>query len=194
MRIVIAGLLGGIVMFFWGFVAHMFLPLGEIGMKTLPIAKQDVVLAAARDALGEPGIYMVPSFENMDDYGDEAKGTELSARIAANPYAFIVYQPQGVDMVNGMGPFLAREFVTNVLSAILAAFVVSFAAVAFGLRAALVGAMGLFAWLAVHVPYWNWYRFPLDFTLAGLAMQVIGWLLAGLAIAWWLARGERRTL
>jgi hypothetical protein len=190
MRIVIAGLLGGIVMFFWGFVAHTMLPLGEIGMKTLPIAKQDAVLAATRDALGEPGVYIVPGFEDMDDYGDDEKGKAFGERALANPYAFIVYQPQGSDMVNAMGPYLGKEFATNVLSALLAAFVVSFAAVGFGLRAVLVGVMGVFAWMTTHVPYWNWYRFPLDFTLASLAMEAIGWLLAGFAIAWWLGRGR----
>jgi hypothetical protein len=41
------------------------------------------------------------------------------------------------------------------------------------------------------LPYWNWYRFPLDFTLAALAEQLIGWLLAGAAMAWWLGRDER---
>ncbi len=188
MRIVIAGLLGGIVMFVWGFVAHMLLPLGEIGMRTLPIAQQDAVIAAAKEGLGQEGVYMLPSFENMDDYNDEAKHKAFGERATANPYAFVVYQPTGVDVANNMGPNLGKEAATNVLSAIVAAFVVSFAVVGFGLRTLLVGAMGVFAWLSISVPYWNWYRFPLEFTLANLVMQAVGWLLAGLAIAWWLGR------
>ena len=31
MRILMAGLLGGLVLFFWGFVANMLLPLGMLG-------------------------------------------------------------------------------------------------------------------------------------------------------------------
>ncbi|MEM7313055.1 MAG: DUF2760 domain-containing protein [Planctomycetota bacterium] len=34
-----------------------------------------------------------------------------------------------------------------------------------------------------HVSYWNWMPFPLDYTLAFVADVVIGWFLAGLAIA-----------
>ena len=60
-------------------------------------------------------------------------------------------------------------------------------------RRVLVGAAaGLFAWLAVSVPYWNWYMFPGDFTFGALLEQVIGWTLAAAAAAWWLGRGERR--
>ena len=33
MRILIAGVIGGLVMFMWGAVAHMMLPIGEMGMK-----------------------------------------------------------------------------------------------------------------------------------------------------------------
>lgn len=190
MRIAIAGLIGGIVMFLWGFLSHMVLPLGEMGLRTLPIAQQDSVLAAARGAMQDPGIYVVPGFEDMADYGDEAKHAELGRRAAEHPYAFVVYQPHANDLVNNMAPALAREFATNVLSAMLAALVVGAAAVGMGRRALLVGAMGLFGWLANAVPLWNWYRFPTDFTLAALAMQLVGWLLAGFAIAWWLERRQ----
>jgi hypothetical protein len=193
MRIGIAGLIGGIVMFLWGFFAHMVLPLGETGLRTLPIAQQDAVLAASRAAMQDPGIYIVPGFEDMADYGDEAKRADFGRRAAANPYAFVVYQPHGKDLVNDMGPALAREFATNVLSAMLAALVAGAAALGMGRRALLIGTMGLFGWLANSVPLWNWYRFPTDFTLAALAMQVVGWLLAGFAIAWWLERQDGRA-
>ena len=191
MRIAIAGLLGGIVMFMWGFVAHMVLPLGEIGMQTVPVAQQDAVLAAAKASFGREGVYIVPGFEDMNDYNDEAKRKAFGERATANPYAFVVYQPAGADKVNNMGPSLAFQFGTTVLAAILAAFVVSFTSAGLAMRAALVFVMALFAWVTVNVPYWNWYRFPLDFTLANLVTEAIGWLLAGFAIAWWL--GRRRT-
>ena len=190
MRIAIAGLLGGIVMFMWGFVAHMVLPLGEIGMRTVPVAQQDAVLTAAMLSFEKEGVYIVPGFEDMDDYNDEAKRKAFGERATANPYAFVVYQPTGADKVNNMGASLAFQFGTTVLAAILAAFVVSFTSAGLAMRATLVFAMALFAWVTVNVPYWNWYRFPLDFTLANLVTEAIGWLLAGFAIAWWLGRGR----
>ena len=192
MRIVIAGLLGGLVMFLWGFVSHMFTPLGAMGMQTLPVAQQDAVIATSKLAFGNtPGVYMVPGLENMDDYGDEGKMYEFSDRAAKNPYAFVVYQPEGHKMAQTMAPNLAKEFATNVVSAIVAA-AIAIGLVGFGSRVIAVGLMGLFAWLAISVPYWNWYRFPTDFTIANLVIQVVGWTLAGVAIAWWLGRNERR--
>ena len=188
MRIVIAGILGGIVMFLWAFVAHTMLPLGEMGLRTVPVAQQDAVLAAAKASFSEEGVYILPGFEDMADYEDDAKRKAYGERAAANPYAFVVYHPQGKDMVNAMGTPLAVQFATTVLGAILAAFVVSYAAVGLGLRAVLVAVIALFGWITINVPQWNWYRFPLDFTLANLATEAIGWLLAGFAIAWWLGR------
>ncbi len=35
-RIFLAGLTGAVFMFFWTFIAHMVLPLGQAGMKELP--------------------------------------------------------------------------------------------------------------------------------------------------------------
>lgn len=37
--------------------------------------------------------------------------------------------------------------------------------------------------LEVHLPYWNWYGFPADFTLAGMADQIIGFILVGFPLA-----------
>jgi len=44
-RVVIAGILGGITMFVWLFVAHEFLPLGELGVGE--IAKRGSLLFSA---------------------------------------------------------------------------------------------------------------------------------------------------
>ena len=49
-------------------------------------------------------------------------------------------------------------------------------------RVVVAGAMGLFAWLTISVPYWNWYMFPVSFTLGAWIEQVVGWVLAGAAI------------
>ncbi|MEO9079187.1 MAG: hypothetical protein ABI268_07715 [Rhodanobacter sp.] len=39
-------------------------------------------------------------------------------------------------------------------------------------RLAAAAAAAVFAWLSTMLTYWNWYRFPLDFTLAALAEQL----------------------
>jgi hypothetical protein len=59
------------------------------------------------------------------------------------------------------------------------------------MRTLAVTLMGLFAWLTVSVPHWNWYRFPAAFTTGEGLDGVIGWLLGGLVIAWLVQRAEK---
>ena len=185
MRLVIAALLGGTVLFFWGFVSHMFLPIGEMGHEMA--GNEDVVLAALKDGLpAKPGVYHVPGLA-PDKYEDAAATAAYSAKATANPNAVIFYQPVGRDGM-AMGPQLGTEFATNLVSAFVAAWILALAPFGFGRRVAIATALGLFAWLVVSVPYWNWYRFGDAFTLGSLIGVGVGWFLAGLPMAWWLGR------
>lgn len=188
MRILVTGIIGAIVMFIWGAVAHMALPIGEAGFK-LP-AQQDAVLSALSQSASGEGVYMYPSMA-PDKWGDEAAMNAFVAENQGKAYAFVVYQPGGNPALSSMGPNLGKQFVSGLIAALLAAWVMALASRSFGRRVMIAGAMALFAWFVLSVPYWNWYLFPVDFSLAALAEQLIGWLLAGAAMAWWLGRGER---
>jgi hypothetical protein len=188
MRLLIAALLGGFVMFNWGFVSHMVLPIGEMGMHTA--ANEEAFLAAAKEHLGgAEGVYLVPGLMGAD-MRDEEKKKAYSARAVANPNAFVVYQPVGSDGM-AMGDNLGKEFATNLVCAAIMAWVMALGAFGLRKRVLIAALMGVFAWAAISVPYWNWYRFPLDFTLGSLIAQLVGWLLAGAVMAWWLGRGEK---
>ncbi len=191
MRVLVAALIGGVVMLLWGAVAHMALGLGNAGIRQ-PVA-EDVVLGSLHQGLGmAAGVYILPSVDPAK-LADPAVTKAYSERAKASPYAWIVYMPQGDDMMQ-MGPQLGRQWASDTLGALALAFVMGLSAFGFRKRLCIAAAAALFAWLTSMVPYWNWYRFPLDFTLAALVEQVIGWLLAGAAIAWWLGREERRTV
>jgi hypothetical protein len=187
MRAFIAGLLGGIVFFAWGAVAHMVLPIGEMGMGL--VTAEDPVIAALRDNLPGAGVYMVPGLDPAK-MSDDAAAKAYAEKSKSNPFAFIVYQPQGRDNTD-MGSMLGIQAATDIASAIVVAWVLSLGALGFGQRVLSSGLLGLFSWLTVSAPYWNWYRFPTDFTVGSLLEQVVGWLIAGVAIAWWLGRGQR---
>ena len=59
-RIFFAGILGGIVMFIWNFVAHDLLPLGEMGVRVLP--NEDTITSALQTNLADnSGFYIFPS-------------------------------------------------------------------------------------------------------------------------------------
>ncbi len=55
--------------------------------------------------------------------------------------------------------------------------------VGFGARLLFVTLLGLLPGLVVNLPYWNWYGFPTNYTVAQLADHVMGFLAAGLVLA-----------
>lgn len=185
MRIVIAGIIGGLVMFIWGAVAHMALPIGEAGLK-VP-AQQEAVLGAIGQSASGEGIYMYPSIES-EKMGDKAAMKAFGEQSKGKAFAFVIYQPGGNAVFQSMAPNLVKQLVTDILAALVAAWVLALGAWSFGRRVLIAGALGLFSWLTLSLPYWNWYMFPVNFTLGTLIEQVVGWLLAGTAIAWWLGR------
>ncbi|QWT21241.1 hypothetical protein KPL74_04385 [Bacillus sp. NP157] len=188
MRLVIAAVIGGLLMFLWGAFAHMVLPLGELSMKA-PL-DETRMLDTLRTALPpQPGIYVVPHFDMAMRNDDKAVQAYI-AKTEANPYAFIVYQPQGRNPMD-MGHNLFHQWFSDTLAALILALVLMTAGA--GVRRGLVFGLGfgVFAWLSISVPYWNWYRFPMPFTFGYLAEQGIGWLIAGAAMGGWLARKKR---
>lgn len=187
MRIFIAGLLGGLVIFIWGAVSHMALPLGEMGVAQT--TNEDAVIAVLKENMPKEGVYMVPGLTTAQ-MSDEVAVAAYQAKAVAQPNAFVVYQPQGRDGTQ-MGQNLLLEYIYNTFAALFAACILSLGVFSFGKRVVLSIGLGTFSWLTVSAPYWNWYRFPQDFSLANLAMLSIGWLLAGCAMAWWLGRSER---
>lgn len=189
MRILIAGIIGGIVMFIWNSVAHMALPLGEMGFKVA--ADQDAAIAAVQaTATAGEGIYMLPGM-SPEQWSDEAARTAFVDKYRSSPYAFVVHVPSGNPATAAMVPNLAKQFVSDTLAAIVAAWVLALGAFGFGKRVAIAGSFAVFGWLIISVPYWNWYMFPASFTASTLITQLVGWLLAGAGMAWWLGRNGR---
>ena len=50
-------------------------------------------------------------------------------------------------------------------------------------RVGFVLLLGLLPFFTLSFPYWNWYGFPTNFTLAQLADKLITYLVAGLVLA-----------
>jgi len=177
-RILIAGVLGGIVIFFWGFASHMLLSLGDMGMQPVP---QEARLAAAMKAdVPEPGLYFVPGRDMSKKQSTEEMQAHMD-KVAKGPYGFMVIYPTGRDP--SLSKRLPIELGTNVVCALLAAIIASQLRPGFMVRVACVTLMGILASLMINVPFWNWYGFPPDFTLAQIIEHSVGWLLAGIVLA-----------
>ena len=180
MKLLVAGLVGGLALFVWGALSHMVLPLGEVGVKT--IENEAEVMAVLGKSMHEPGFYLFPG---VGAQGSASEQTAFAETYRRGPVGAIVFRPGPAG--DPMGPMrLLMELLTNILAALAAAWVVARVPGARWSRIGVVVMMGVFAWLAVEVPYWNWYSFPADFTLAALLDNVVAGVLVGFVATWFV--------
>ena len=72
MKILLAGIFGGIVMFIWTSIAHMALPLGEAGLGEIP--NESAVLSAMQSNIGDQtGLTFFPAAVSVRTRPDRKK-------------------------------------------------------------------------------------------------------------------------
>ena len=182
-RILVAGILGGLALFVWEFVAHMALPLGEAGMSALP--NEAAALATFKD-VKQDGLYFFPGGGYRSDMtsAEKQQAMEKAAAMmaAGSPGGLLVLHPNGM---RGMTPGqLGTQFAADVCSMLLAAFVVAqIGASSFGSRLVVTILLSLIPALRSHIPLWNWYGFPATYTMAQITMDVVGFAVGGAIVA-----------
>lgn len=181
LRILIAGVVGGFLVFFMGFVSHMFLELQGRAFENIPDGANFVDQLKAR-AL-KPGLYWFPDMPMGEDRTDEKKMEEANERYKTGPAGLLLVAPSGHDMMTI--ETLIKELVSNIISALLAAWIVSLIGVdvGFGRRWIAVIFMGIFTWTSLSVSYGIWYHFPHTFVHDEMWCVLLEWGAAGLAIA-----------
>jgi hypothetical protein len=182
-RILIAGILGGVVMFIWNFVAHDLLPLGEMGVRVMP--NEDAVTSALQTNLDDnPGFYFFPSGGSTPDATREQKKAamkKMEEQMAAGAAGVLIYRPKRVF---NFPKRLIEQFATDVAEALLAVFLLAQTRInGFGGKVGFVLTAGILAAITTNVPYANWYGFPKDFTLGQMITQILGFLLVGIVAA-----------
>lgn len=187
LRLVFAAVVGGIILFVWGAIAHMALPVGEMGMKPLPA--EGALLSAMQVAIPRHGLYVFPGAP------EGASLEELAAwktRYESGPRGLLVFDPKGAPLMDPRQ--LAIELASNIAAAFLAACIMGSMRAPLPARALAGVALGLIGWLNIDVSYSNWYLFPREHALGALIEQTVGWLAAGLAIALIAGRPRHRPL
>ena len=184
-RIILAAVLGAIAMFFWTFVAHELLPLGEAGVQNT--MNDDALLTALKSTVNDKdGFYIYPSMGLGPDATHAQRNEAMKsfvAKMEKNPSGFFIYHPAGSRPMN-MGKFLTVEFVTELVEALLAVWLLAQTRiVTFGGRLGFVTATGIIAAIATNVSYWNWWGFPGNYTASYIFIQVVGFFLVGLVAA-----------
>src|SRR5262245_10111416 len=184
MRILLAGILGGIVMFIWKSIAHMALPLGEAGINEIP--NESAVLNAMQSSMSDKaGLYIFPGLGVGKDATREEKNEamkQMQQRITANPSGILMYHPPGRQFA--FGKSLAVEFSTEVLQAILVIWLLAQTSIgSIGGRVGFVVVAGILAAITTNVSYWNWYGFPGVYTASYILIEIVGFALVGVTAA-----------
>jgi hypothetical protein len=184
MKILLAGILGGIVMFIWTSVAHMALPLGEAGIREIP--NESAVLSAMQSNIGDQtGLYIFPGpgvGKNATRQEKNEAMRHMAEKMAANPSGILMYHAPGRPFT--IGKWLGIEFGTELLEAILVVFLLAQTRiVSFAGRVGFVLAAGILAAVTTNISYWNWYGFPGVYTASYMLIQMVGFLLVGVAAA-----------
>jgi hypothetical protein len=181
MRILFAGILGGIVMFIWTSIAHMALPLGEAGINEIP--NESAVLSAMQGNIGDKtGFYIFPGLgvgKNATRQEKSEAMKQMQQRIAANPSGILMYHPPGRPFA--FGKSLVVEFSTEVLQAILVVWLLAQTRIgSLGGRVGFVLIAGILAAITTNVSYWNWYGFPGVYTASYMLIEIVGFVLVGI--------------
>lgn len=185
-KVVVAALGGGVLMFLCGAVAHVGFGLETRAMRELP--GEVPFRATLRTMPLTPGMYQYPSMADREggdgDSGDRDRA--LAAEWKKGPSGILVVAPTGEEP---MGPVqLGGELAGNCLAALLAAVALLLQGPAtWGRRFAGLLLLAPISWLTLTLSHGLWYRFPLTFTLDGLFVAVLEWVVAGAFMAWVLA-------
>ncbi|MBI5941489.1 MAG: hypothetical protein HY859_13780 [Caulobacterales bacterium] len=179
-RLLIAGLVGGIAMFIWSALAHTVIPLGETGMQM--VGPDSAVTAALQAELGDKaGLYGFPGVAG-DPHRDEAAMAAMTEKMKTGASGLIVYHAPGYNPP--MNTLMGRELALEIVQSLILAWLLTKLAVSgLGARTTAAALVGVAVALSTNGSYWNWWGFPADYTLAAMVIQVVGYTVAGLVIA-----------
>jgi len=175
----LAGLVGGLIMFAWGFIYWGLTGAGASTVKNT--LNDDAMAAALRTNLTDRGVYVVPS---RPATMDQAAMDLYTKKYEQGPIALIIYDPMGSHLMTP-GQMIGG-FLLGVLACCVAAWFLSRSTATtstYFARVAFCGMFGILISLSTHLVNWNWMGYPLDYVTKWIADSVIGWLLAGLGIA-----------
>ena len=173
----IAIVVGAVVSFAWVSISWMAIPWHQA---TFSHFKEESAMATAiKAAAEEPGIYLYPSWEDAD--GNKPQPDVIAAKMKEGPMVFASIVPGGMEMK--MGSMMLKGICMHAVAAFVLGFLMLLVGNTFKERFVLAIGVALFTGTMGHLPNWNWWSFPVGFTVLGILDTVIAWTLAGWAMA-----------
>lgn len=176
-KVILASLIGGFVVFMWNSISWTVLPFHAATLETIP--EQSLNHESMLKSMPEAGIYHYPGYPADSS---QVALDAVNAKSEAGPLiTLMVYKPSGIEEISMQR--LSIFFLITVLSAGLAAFLLSKVSIKNYLqRVMFVTLLGVFVSLTYLID-WYWFNFPANFIMLTIIDAVVAWFLAGLVIA-----------
>lgn len=151
-------------------------PLAEVGISQIEVANEKPFLSAMDIVMkGRPGLYIFPGMPKGESQADYAKKLETSAS------GLLLYAPAGARMLEARQMIV--EILVEMLEAMLLAFLLSRTTLSgFSPQFGFVLVAAVFGTIWTNASYFNWYGFPLSYTLAYWFMQFVGMVVGGVVV------------
>ncbi|MCH8902956.1 MAG: hypothetical protein IIA45_03460 [Bacteroidetes bacterium] len=186
-KLIIGALVGMVILFVWGFLSWVLLPLHHHSLKYTP--QQDDIMSTLNEGMEEEGLFVLPSVVDRDiklfDKEYKTKSAKLRKEMKGKPYAMIIY---GREFV-GETPM---TFIYSLLFQFFAVFVAGlFLSLAGGSLTSgfqrwwLVMLFPLMITLEAHMVSWNWMMFPWHYIKGMVLDTFVSWALVGVWLAFY---------
>jgi hypothetical protein len=187
-RNIIATLVGTLILWVFQAMSWMASPIHKDALKYTP--KQEEVMEVLQRTIPEEGVYSLPGEDPSKDVSYEEMEASSKQHLG-KPWVLVFYHSsfKGMSASNMIGGILI-----NLLSVILVVYTLRlFNAHEKSFRAALgiVMILPLFCIFQGMLPNMNWFEFPWHFMKGEIIDVLLGWLLCGMYLAWYMRRGNR---
>jgi len=180
-RVLLAGIIGGIILFLWGGLWHDALPTAFLGLRSVPNAA--AVVNTLKVNISERGMYLIPGFGVPDDasFAQKKAAMQKLAQNPSGPEGVLIYDPVGAGLSAKM---LVTEASTNIIQALLVAFLLAQTGLRrFASRLGFAFVFGVLAAITTNISLWNFYGFPTSWIVGQISYVVLGYFLVGIVVA-----------
>lgn len=163
------GILGGLIIFIWSAASWMLLPWHHNIFNGF--TQETEVKKVVVDHATKSGVYTLPGMSSQTSETETVKG----------PFVFAVVH---LEDSPGMGQLLLTELIIQIIAAFLITIVMLNIRANYLTRVSTIALFALAAGISTCLPLWNWFGFPMMYTIIAMADLFIAWLLAAFVIAW----------
>jgi hypothetical protein len=173
-RVLLGTVVGGVVLFFWGFVWHAVLP---FAVQTLqPFSNEDQLAALIVAGTSRSGTHVIPK---VQPGADAAQAKAMEERGMRGPMVVAAVRLGSFNFPKA----LMIQFGITLLAAFLGTWLVTVARpTTLSGRVGFLVIVALAGWTMHSLPSWNWYSFGIDYILCELIDVVVGFGLLGVVI------------